>query len=177
VAIGRPTRAGALAVALLVAGVSSWRPAAGSLLRQFAPPGVAFGSQPVTGSSWSFDGAAAAAAATAGPWSNVTVTNADCAAPDQPGDGQAGVIVFTAWLAPTVARDGQTVYKSDLLPFAGSNANGDVSVTAPSESEPAAHLEATLHGVESSSLNNTLTVCLTPSGQDATASEIEADAQ
>src|SRR5262245_40852360 len=98
VATGWLTRAGALAVARLEAGVAAWRPAAGAVPQQFAPPGVAVGSQPVTDSSWSFDGDVTAVEANAGPWSDATVTSIDCAAPDQPGADQAGVIAFTAWL-------------------------------------------------------------------------------
>jgi hypothetical protein len=165
-AIGWPTRAGVLAIALLAAGGAAWQPATASVLRQFAPPGISVGSQPVTGSGWTFDGDFTAVEANAGPWSNVTVTSADCATPDQPGADQAAAIVFTAWLAPTVSHSGQTVYQGDLWPFAGSNANGKVNVTAPSPPDPAAHVDATLEGLEPSALDTTLSVCLTPTGQD-----------
>jgi hypothetical protein len=171
-AIRRLTRAGALAGALLAAGGAAWRPAAGAVPQQLAPPGIAVGSQPVTGASWTFDGDFAAGEANTGSWSNVTVTSTDCATPDQPGDDQAVVIVFTAWLAPTVSHSGQTVYAGDLWPFAGSNANGHVNVTAPSPPDPAAHVDATLEGLEPSALNNSLTVCLTPTSQDAATPEL-----
>jgi hypothetical protein len=160
-------------LAVLALGAPAPRPAQAQGDAPLPPAGIPVGAQPVTGATWNFDGDVAAGVS---PWAGVTVTNTNCAMPYRPGTAQAGAIIFTASLQPAPSQSGQMIYMGDLLPFTGSAAQGHVRVLTTSGQAPTTHVDATLVGLESFALDNTLAVCLTPSGAPGTLGLIIVDA-
>ncbi len=137
-------------------------------------PGIDFGSQRVTGATWTFDGNVQAGT---GPWTMVTVTNTNCDTPYRPGTAQAGAIIFTAQLSVTQTQSSQTVYRGDLLPFTGSKADGHVQVITPSGASPVTHIDVGLWNLEQFALDNTFSICLTAGGAGTLTAQIAAASQ
>jgi hypothetical protein len=111
----------------------------------------------VNGSTWNFDGSVPAGS---GPWTSVSVTNSSCNRPSMPGTAQAGLIAFTAELAPTPTAAGITAWQGNLTAVQGSMATGHVRVVTPATENPLSQVDVTIYGLEQMAQGNTFWVCL-----------------